>query len=135
MRFDRVGVFTYSDEEGTPANDLPNKIDPKIAKQRRTRLMKEQSRISRRRNKARVGETVRVIFEGESNESELLWQGRMEEIWKGGVHSIDESTAIYFIFECGGACGWKGIDGVRCSCIVCDEACVDEAWVPERADE
>jgi ribosomal protein S12 methylthiotransferase len=40
--------------------------------------MKEQSRISRRRNKARIGETVRVLFEGESNESELLWQGRME---------------------------------------------------------
>jgi ribosomal protein S12 methylthiotransferase len=40
--------------------------------------MKEQSRISRRRNKTRVGETVRVLFEGEANESELLWQGRME---------------------------------------------------------
>jgi ribosomal protein S12 methylthiotransferase len=78
VEFDRVGVFTYSDEEGTPAYDLPNKVDPKIAKQRRTRLMKEQSRISRRRNKARVGETVRVLFEGEANESELLWQGRME---------------------------------------------------------
>jgi ribosomal protein S12 methylthiotransferase len=78
VEFDRVGVFTYSDEEGTPAYELPNKVDPKIAKQRRARLMKEQSRISRRRNKARVGETVRVLFEGESNESELLWQGRME---------------------------------------------------------
>jgi ribosomal protein S12 methylthiotransferase len=78
VEFDRVGVFTYSDEEGTPAYDLPNKVDPKIAKQRRTRLMKEQSRISRRRNKARVGETVRVLFEGEATESELLWQGRME---------------------------------------------------------
>jgi ribosomal protein S12 methylthiotransferase len=40
--------------------------------------MKGQSRISRKRNKAKVGETVRVIFEGESNESDLLWQGRME---------------------------------------------------------
>src|SRR6059036_3744218 len=78
MEFDRVGVFTYSDEEGTPAFDLPDKVDAKIAKQRRARLMKEQSRISRRRNKARIGETVRVLFEGESNESELLWQGRME---------------------------------------------------------
>jgi ribosomal protein S12 methylthiotransferase len=76
--FDRVGVFTYSDEEGTPAFDLPNKVDPKIAKQRRARLMKEQARISRKRNKARIGERVQVIFEGESNESDLLWQGRME---------------------------------------------------------
>lgn len=78
VEFDRVGVFTYSDEEGTPAFDLPNKVDPKIAKQRRARLMKEQSRISRKGNKRKVGETVRVIFEGESTESDLLWQGRME---------------------------------------------------------
>ena len=78
VEFDRVGVFTYSDEEGTPAYDLPNKVDPKIAKQRRDRLMKEQSRISLRRHKAMVGQMVRVMFEGEANESELLWQGRLE---------------------------------------------------------
>src|SRR3989441_783875 len=78
VEFDRVGVFTYSDEEGTPAFDLPDKVDPKIAKRQRDQLMKEQSKISRRKNKARIGETVRVLFEGESNESELLWQGRME---------------------------------------------------------
>src|SRR5258707_11940045 len=47
VEFDRVGVFTYSDEEGTPAYDLQDKVDAKIAKQRRTRLMKEQSKISR----------------------------------------------------------------------------------------
>jgi ribosomal protein S12 methylthiotransferase len=78
MEFDRVGVFTYSDEEGTPAFDLANKVDPKIARQRRARLMKEQAKVSRRKNQSRVGETVRVLFEGESKESELLWQGRME---------------------------------------------------------
>ncbi|MBP7376754.1 MAG: 30S ribosomal protein S12 methylthiotransferase RimO, partial [Pyrinomonadaceae bacterium] len=44
-RFDNVGVFTYSDEEGTAAYDLPNKVDPKVAKQRRNRLMKEQAKI------------------------------------------------------------------------------------------
>jgi ribosomal protein S12 methylthiotransferase len=40
--------------------------------------MKEQAKISRRKNRARVGEVVQVLFEGESKESELLWQGRME---------------------------------------------------------
>ena len=78
VEFDRVGVFTYSDEEGTPAFNLPNKINPKIAKRRRDQLMSAQARISRGKNKKRVGETVRVMFEGESNESDLLWQGRME---------------------------------------------------------
>lgn len=78
VEFDRVGVFAYSDEEGTPAYDLPGKVDPKIAKVRRARLMKAQSKISSRKNKQRVGQTVRVLFEGESNESDLLWQGRIE---------------------------------------------------------
>jgi len=78
VEFDRVGVFTYSDEEGTPAYDLANKVPGRTAARRRTALMKEQAKISRRRNKQRVGETVRVLFEGESKESELLWQGRME---------------------------------------------------------
>jgi ribosomal protein S12 methylthiotransferase len=78
VEFDRVGVFTYSDEEGTPAYDLPNKVDPKVARHRRARLMKEQSKISRQKNRTRVGETVQVLFEGESKESELLWQGRLE---------------------------------------------------------
>src|SRR5256714_2173614 len=63
VEFDRVGVFTYSDEEGTPAFDLPGKVDAKTASRRRARLMKEQARISRKRNKARIGETVRVLFE------------------------------------------------------------------------
>jgi len=78
VEFDRVGVFTYSDEEGTEAFDLPGKVDPKIAKKRRGRLMREQAKISRRRNQAKVGETFQVLFEGESKESELLWQGRLE---------------------------------------------------------
>jgi ribosomal protein S12 methylthiotransferase len=78
VEFDRVGVFTYSDEEGTPAHDLPDKVDPKVAKRRRDRLMKEQARISRRINKAKIGSRVRVLFEGASPESDLIWQGRME---------------------------------------------------------
>src|SRR5437868_12033573 len=76
--FDRVGVFTYSDEEGTPAFELPDKVDPKIARRRRARLMKAQSRVSLRKNRARVGETLRVLFEGPSAETDLLWQGRTE---------------------------------------------------------
>ena len=78
VEFDRVGVFTYSDEEGTPAFDLPEKVAHRTAVRRRNSLMKEQSKISRRKHKARIGEVVPVMFEGESKESELLWQGRME---------------------------------------------------------
>jgi ribosomal protein S12 methylthiotransferase len=83
--FDNVGVFTYSDEEGTPAFDLPNKVDARIAKRRRASLMKEQAKISKRKNKEKIGKTFRVLFEGYSQESDLLFQGRLE----GQAQEID----------------------------------------------
>lgn len=83
--FDNVGVFTYSDEEGTPAYNLPNKVDAKTAKRRRTALMKEQAKISKRKNKAKIGNTYKVLFEGYSQESDLLFQGRLE----GQAQEID----------------------------------------------
>jgi ribosomal protein S12 methylthiotransferase len=83
--FDNVGVFTYSDEEGTPAFDLPDKVDAKTARARRSRLMKEQAKISKRKNKAKVGKTYKVLFEGLSQESDLLFQGRLE----GQAQEID----------------------------------------------
>ena len=76
--FDNVGVFTYSDEEGTPAFDLPDKVDAKTAKRRRAALMKEQAKISKRKNKEKIGRTFKVLFEGYSQESDLLFQGRLE---------------------------------------------------------
>ena len=89
-RFDNVGVFTYSDEEGTPAFDLPNKVDPKIAKRRRDLLMKEQAKISNRLNKSKVGNTYNVMFEGLSEECDLLFQGRLE----GQTQEIDGHVLI-----------------------------------------
>jgi ribosomal protein S12 methylthiotransferase len=83
--FDNVGVFTYSDEEGTTAFDLPNKVDAKTAKQRRALLMKEQAKISKRKNQQKIGKEFRVLFEGLSQESDLLFQGRLE----GQAQEID----------------------------------------------
>lgn len=76
--FDNVGVFTYSDEEGTPAFDIQPKVDAKTMKSRRSRLMKEQAKISKRNNQAKIGKTFPVMFEGVSKESDLLFQGRLE---------------------------------------------------------
>jgi len=84
-RFDNVGVFTYSDEEGTPAFDLPDKVDAKTAERRRDRLMKEQAKISRKLNQDKVGRTFPVIFEGFSPESDLLFHGRLQ----GQTQDID----------------------------------------------
>ena len=94
-RFDNVGVFTYSDEEGTPAFDLPNKVDPKIANKRRDLLMKEQARISKQLNKSKVGNIYKVMFEGLSDESDLLFQGRLE----GQTQEIDGHILINDIPE------------------------------------
>jgi len=94
-RFDNVGVFTYSDEEGTAAFDLANKVDPKVAKKRRDRLMKEQAKISKQINKAKIGETFQVMFEGLSQESDLLFQGRLQ----GQTQEIDGYILINDIPE------------------------------------
>lgn len=93
--FDNVGVFTYSDEEGTPAFDLPNKVDAKTMKRRRATLMKEQAKISKRKNKAKIGNVYKVLFEGLSQESDLLFQGRLE----GQAQEIDGYILINDIPE------------------------------------
>jgi ribosomal protein S12 methylthiotransferase len=76
--FDRVGVFTYSDEENSAAFALDEKVDTATAKKRETRLMKAQARISHRKNRRMIGSRVRVLIEGKSRESDLLLEGRME---------------------------------------------------------
>ena len=88
--FDNVGVFIYSDEEGTSAHDLPDKINPEIAEYRRSRLMEEQAKISKRKNKSKIGKVFKVMFEGISEESDLLWQGRLE----GQAQKIDGHVLI-----------------------------------------
>ena len=76
--FDNVGVFLYSDEEGTGAFNLDGKVTRRIAERRRNKLMREQAAISTQKLRGIVGKTVKVLIEGPSEESELLLRGRME---------------------------------------------------------
>jgi ribosomal protein S12 methylthiotransferase len=76
--FDNVGVFLYSDEEGTGAFDLDAKVKRSTAVRRRNALMKAQTKISKAKLSGMVGRTVEVLLEGESDESEMLLQGRMQ---------------------------------------------------------
>ncbi|MGI8542982.1 MAG: 30S ribosomal protein S12 methylthiotransferase RimO [Aridibacter sp.] len=89
-KFDNIGVFTYSDEEGTPAYDLENKVPFEVAEKRRKKLMKAQAKISKKNNKKKVGKTFKIMFEGVSEQSELLWQGRLE----GQAQEIDGQILI-----------------------------------------
>jgi ribosomal protein S12 methylthiotransferase len=64
--FDRVGVFTFSPEEGTPAYTLPNTVPPEVAETRRDILMQIQQPISLRKNQAEIGKTIPVLIEQEN---------------------------------------------------------------------
>jgi len=67
MEFDRVGVFTYSHEEGTPAARLEDDVLPEVKEERRERLMEVQQRISLAKNQALVGRTLDVLIEGQED--------------------------------------------------------------------
>ena len=64
LDFDRVGVFTYSREEDTPAYDFPDQIDEQVKQDRMDILMKEQAERSRAKAEAMIGKTVTVLVEG-----------------------------------------------------------------------
>jgi len=74
--FERVGVFRYSREEGTPAAALAEQVPERTKKSRYTKLMKAQARVSFRKNRALVGRQEAVLVEGYSEETDLLLQGR-----------------------------------------------------------
>lgn len=65
MAFDRVGVFTYSHEEGTPAAEMEDDVPPNVKEERRERLMAVQQPISLANNQKLVGRTLDVLIEGQ----------------------------------------------------------------------
>ena len=64
VKFDRLGVFTYSKEEGTPAYKLDNQVLQKVKKTRQKIIMEEQQKISLTKNKEKIGNTIDVLVEG-----------------------------------------------------------------------
>ncbi len=75
-KFDWLGVFSYSDEEGAGAFDLGDKVPKRTIEARRRKLMRLQNKISRKAKAGWVGREIEVLVEGPSEETELLWQGR-----------------------------------------------------------
>jgi ribosomal protein S12 methylthiotransferase len=76
-RFDHVGVFTYSHEEGTSAFGLDDDVPAKLKKARLSRVMGLQKRLVTGRQRARVGERVRIVVDGPSSDHELVLKGRL----------------------------------------------------------
>ncbi len=76
VKFDHVGIFTFSPEEGTKAYDLTPVVPIDIALDRLSQAMKLQQSISKAKNKARIGQVYPVLVGGKCDESELVYTGR-----------------------------------------------------------
>jgi ribosomal protein S12 methylthiotransferase len=76
-RFERMGAFTYSREEGTPAASLPQHLAPRVKEHRRHLLMERQREISSAYNRSLIGRQLRVLVDRFSDE-EQMWEGRYE---------------------------------------------------------
>jgi ribosomal protein S12 methylthiotransferase len=74
--FERVGVFMYSREEGTPAYDLPGRVPAAVVRQRYARIMELQQGISARLNARFIGKTLKVLIEERVKDEMLQYIGR-----------------------------------------------------------
>jgi ribosomal protein S12 methylthiotransferase len=76
-QLDRLGVFSYSDEDTSGSYALDGKVDGRTIANRKRSLMAIQRRISRAKNRRMIGREVAVLVEGRSPDTDLLWQARM----------------------------------------------------------
>ena len=90
MRFERVGVFQFSREEGTPSYDLDGQIPARVKAQRQKKLLGIQRKISKAHQAALVGKTLDVLVQGVSEETSLLLEGR----WMGQAPEIDGKVYV-----------------------------------------
>src|SRR5687767_10814993 len=93
IRFDHVGVFTYSHEEGTSAHQLTDDVRAATKTARRNRLMKVQKRIVGETQKARIGRRVRLLVDGPAAEHELVLRARLES-------QAPDIDALVYLTEC-----------------------------------
>src|SRR5437899_6460169 len=75
-RFDRLGVFTYSPEEGTPSPDFPDQIDAETAAERATIVQDAHDVVAFERNAKLVGAVIDVLVDGPSEDPAFAWEGR-----------------------------------------------------------
>ncbi|OYZ24682.1 MAG: ribosomal protein S12 methylthiotransferase RimO [Bdellovibrio sp. 28-41-41] len=93
--FDRVGCFSYSPEENTPAGKMLDQLDEETKQRRHDVLMKTQQKISKKLQQRMIGKVLDVMVEGLSEETDLLLQGRNSQQAPeiDGVTLINSGTA------------------------------------------
>jgi ribosomal protein S12 methylthiotransferase len=84
MRFDNVGMFTYSPEKGTPAGDMPDQVPEKLKQKRYREAMLLQQKISARKSREMVGRTVDVLIDGSGTVEDGT--GRQAPIYAGRTY-------------------------------------------------
>jgi ribosomal protein S12 methylthiotransferase len=90
MRFEKVGVFQFSREEGTESFQLEGQLPQRIKAQRQKKLLGLQRKISKDHQQRLVGRTLEVLVEGISEETDLLLEGR----WMGQAPEIDGKVYV-----------------------------------------
>ena len=78
MKFEHLGVFTYSPEEGTKAAEIPNHVLEDVKNKRKDTIMEIQKRLSLEKNKRFIGTTKDVLVEETTGSDEFLISGRMQ---------------------------------------------------------
>ncbi len=76
-KFDRLGVFSYSDEDTSKSFELDAKVDARTIYNRKRHLMSLQRKISRAKNRTLIGQEFQVLVEGPTEDSDLVWEARL----------------------------------------------------------
>jgi len=75
-RFERLGAFAYSREEGSPAYDFPDQVPEEEKARRLDEIMRVQQKVSAEFAESQIGKTIEVVVEGKSRKNRRLWEGR-----------------------------------------------------------
>ena len=95
-KFDRLGAFSYSREEGTAASKIVNQIDDNIKEERKNKIMELQQDISKEKMKEKIGKTYNVIIENMSDDGEyFIGRSYMDVPSEDGVIYVDYDDAIF----------------------------------------
>ncbi len=97
VRFERLGVFTYSPEEGTPSPGFPDQVPAEVAAERAALVQEAQDRIAWERNQALVGSVQDVLVDGPSEDPAFPWEARTA----GQAPEIDGVVYLRGSFEPG----------------------------------
>lgn len=106
VRFERLGIFTYSKEDGTRAGSMAGQIPEEVRQERKQRAMEVQCRISREINQSKIGSIQRVLIEGPATDEALKdadiqsWEHgliRMDDLDSGSRNEVESQPEQFFV--------------------------------------